>query len=68
MAKRTSRRAIRDRLDAAANSLDRAEQSLAQITAAYYERGSELGALIELMRSGIQTQAQLLRDFRRQRS
>jgi len=64
MAKRTSRRAIRDKLDASAKSLDRAEQALASITAAYYDRGSELGALVEMMRACIQSQAQQVRDFR----
>ena len=68
MAKRTSRRAIRDKLDQAASATEKAESLLAGVVAAYYERGTDFGILIELMRESLQTQAQQIRDFRRQRS
>lgn len=68
MAKRTERRFIRDNLSKAAASLDRAEGYLANVTSLYYERGAQQGALIEMMRATIQSQAQQVRDFRAQRS
>jgi hypothetical protein len=68
MAKRTSRRAIRDRLDQAHKLVVRAEGLLAEVTARYYERGTQEGYLIELMRETLESTGKNIADFRATRS
>jgi hypothetical protein len=68
MPKRTSRRVIRDKLDRAAAATRRAEGILAECIAAYYERGTSEGAMLEQLRVGLEMQAQCIADFRQQRS
>ena len=68
MAKRTSRRAIRDRLDSAHKLVVRAEGQLAEVTARYYERGTQEGYLVELMRESLENIAKQIGDFRSIRS
>lgn len=68
MARRTSRRRIRDKLDAAATQVTTAEGKLAEIVAIYHESGLDYGYLVELMRSTLESTASQIRDFRATRS
>jgi hypothetical protein len=68
MAQRTSRRRIRDKLDAAATLVQRAEGTLSEVVALYYERANTDGYLIETMRESLETIAALIRDYRATRS
>lgn len=68
MARRTSRRRIRDKLDAAATLVQRAEGQLAEIVAIYHEAGLDYGYLVEIMRGTLENTAGQIRDFRSTRS
>ena len=68
MARRTSRRRIRDKLDAAANAVTVAEGKLAEVVAIYHEAGLDYGYLAEIMRGTLESTASQIRDFRATRS
>jgi hypothetical protein len=64
MAQRTSRRRIRDRLDAAAKLVSRAEGDLASVVALLHERGVDHGYLVEMMRTTLETTSKQINDYR----
>jgi len=64
MPARTSRRRIRDRLDAAAKLVSRAEGDLAGVVALLHARGVPEGYLVEMLRSTLETTAHQISDFR----
>jgi len=68
MAKRTARRAIRDKLDRAAGNIEKAEGLMAECVGTYFERGTHEGALLDQLREGCVNYAKLVRDFRSTRT
>ncbi len=66
MAKRTTRKNIIQRLEAAASLVDRAEDKLAQASQIYYENGAKEGAQLDLIREGVKLIRDTIRKFRRE--
>jgi len=66
MAKRTTRKNIIQRLEAAASLVDRAEDKLAQASGIYYESGAKEGAQLDLIREGLRLARDTIRRFRRE--
>ena len=68
MAKRTTRKNIIQRLEAAASLVDRAEDKLAQASGIYYESGAKEGAQLDLIREGLRLARDTIRRFRREKA
>lgn len=68
MPKRKTRQVIVDRLEAAAALIERADDKLAQATAIYYEHGTKEGALLDLIREGVQQSGAAVKKFRYERA
>jgi hypothetical protein len=66
MAKRTTRKNIIQRLEAAASLVDRAEDKLAQASGIYYDNGAKEGAQLDLIREGLKLARDTIRRFRRE--
>ena len=66
MAKRTTRKNIIQRLEAAASLVDRAEDKLAQASGIYYESGAKEGAQLDLICEGLRLARDTIRRFRRE--
>ncbi len=66
MAKRTTRKNIIQRLEAAASLIERAEDKLAQASAIYYKSGAKEGAQLDLIREGLKMALTTTRRFRRE--
>jgi hypothetical protein len=66
MAKRTTRKNIIQRLEAAASLVDRAEDKLAQASGIYFDNGAKEGAQLDLIREGLKLARDTIRRFRRE--
>jgi molecular chaperone GrpE (heat shock protein) len=64
MAKRRRRQLIIDKLEGSIKLLDRADDNLQQALNAYFEVGSERGALLEQIRKGVTMVRENLQQFR----